>query len=90
MDGGDRNGIEEKHKIMRRLGNELGIETFSMHDFLRKDEIRRSGQIWWDYVHLSSYGQALVADWLLPKVSAALSGSDDSMQAQGIGSTQLP
>lgn len=67
-EAGENYGLMEKHRIMRQAGLDLGVETISMQDFLGGGEIRRSGQVWLDHVHLTTYGQSLVADWLQPKV----------------------
>ena len=47
-----------------------GVPLLDMHEALaqRRDE----GLLWWDFVHLSSYGQSLFAEALTPAVEATL------------------
>ena len=49
--------IEERHALMRRVAGEQRIPVVDMHAYLA--ERRESGHLWWDRVHLTSYGQRL-------------------------------
>lgn len=51
---------------MRRLGTELRVPLVDMHAHLRSS--RDTGFLWWDQVHLTSYGQRLFADKLYGEI----------------------
>jgi lysophospholipase L1-like esterase len=82
-DGGENYGLNQKHEIMKRAGQDAGIETFSMQDFLSGEKIPQSGQVWWDHVHLTTYGHALVASWLQPKILATLRNKSEMARSRG-------
>jgi lysophospholipase L1-like esterase len=50
------------HAVMRRVAQERSVPVLDMHAHLaaRRDD----GFLWWDQVHLTSYGQQLVGDRL--------------------------
>ena len=56
------------HRTLRQLAARFGVPIYSLHEFLNRPEVLRSGFLWWDFVHLTSYGQALTAQWLSPKL----------------------
>ena len=64
--------LRRKHRILRRLGKEYGVPVLPLHRFLNGPDVYDSGLLWWDNVHLSSWGQALAAGWLLPRLRARL------------------
>jgi lysophospholipase L1-like esterase len=49
-----------KHDMMRRVAASYGVPTIDMHAYLRRkyDE----GFLWWDFVHLTDFGQQLFAE----------------------------
>ena len=49
------------HHIMREVAQKNNIKYFDIHSYLM-DNIQ-SGIIWWDQVHMTSYGHKLVADF---------------------------
>lgn len=51
-----------RHRQLAELGAELGVQVLDMQGFLEQRE--DDGFLWWDKVHLTSYGQELVAEWL--------------------------
>lgn len=55
------------HEIMRRVGWEKGIPVWDMHGYLAQNYDK--GFLWWDFVHLTSFGQKLAADFLFNKIS---------------------
>lgn len=57
-----RAGPPPLHTVMREVAAERRIPLVDMHDFLRRRA--DDGFLWWDYVHLTSFGQRLVADRL--------------------------
>jgi lysophospholipase L1-like esterase len=65
-------GLQEKHSAVQRLGQELGVPVWNLDGYMSSDPVYDSGMIWWDKVHLTSYGQSLVAEWLTPQMSAMI------------------
>jgi lysophospholipase L1-like esterase len=55
-----RGSVEERHAALRRLSERLSAPLVDMQSQLdgRYDE----GFLWWDHVHLTSFGQRLMAD----------------------------
>ena len=51
--------IKDKHQILRSLGARENMQAY-----LSDPLVAQSGALWWDFVHLTSYGHALVAEWL--------------------------
>jgi len=66
-------GLAEKHAVLRRLARQRGVQLVDMHAYL-SDRYRR-GFLWWDTVHLSSFGQRLFAERLVDAL-AQLSADD--------------
>ena len=54
------------HEAVTALGHELNVPVWDLHGYLAGDDVFDSGRLWWDHVHLSSYGQDLTAGWLAP------------------------
>jgi lysophospholipase L1-like esterase len=61
-------GIVANHQVLRRLGRKYGVPVLPLHDFLSESARLANGTLWWDQVHLTSYGQELTAAWLAPQV----------------------
>jgi lysophospholipase L1-like esterase len=51
--------LEYKHAIMRKVAANYGLPAIDLHGYLA--EAKDAGFIWWDFVHLTSFGQRLVA-----------------------------
>jgi len=54
------------HKIMGDVAKKMNIKTINMHDYLAQKY--DTGLLWWDEVHLTSYGQFLVADKIFHEI----------------------
>ncbi|MCP3983037.1 MAG: SGNH/GDSL hydrolase family protein [bacterium] len=55
-------GLVERHGILRRVGGRHGIPVLDLHEAL---VIRRAeGFLWWDRVHLTSFGHRVMAEEL--------------------------
>jgi lysophospholipase L1-like esterase len=54
--------IIQNHEIMKQLGSELHIPVIDLHNYLitKYD----TGIIWWDFVHMTTYGHRLTAKLL--------------------------
>ena len=61
-------GLVANHQVLRRLGRNYRVPVLPLHDFLSKSARLGNGTLWWDQVHLTSYGQELTAAWLAPQV----------------------
>jgi lysophospholipase L1-like esterase len=64
--------LSRKHEAMRRVGRSYGVAVIDMHAYLasRYDD----GLLWWDYVHLTDFGQQLVAEKLYQELAATAGG----------------
>jgi lysophospholipase L1-like esterase len=56
-------GLRAKHAAMREVAARHGIPVVEVHDALAAE--RDTGFLWWDRVHLTSYGQERLAQRLL-------------------------
>jgi lysophospholipase L1-like esterase len=72
----DRPSLQRKHSSIQRLGQELRVPVWDLDGYLSSDPVYDSGMMWWDKVHLTSYGHGVVAEWLAPQMLAMIrSGS---------------
>src|SRR5262245_24744194 len=65
-------GLQEKHSAIQRLGQELRVPVWNLDGHLSSDPVYDSGMMWWDKVHLTSYGHGVVAEWLAPQMLAMI------------------
>ena len=56
------------HRVLRQLGEKYGVPVLPLHGFLSESAKLGNGTLWWDQVHLTSYGQEVTARWLAPQV----------------------
>ncbi len=56
--------LNNKHEIMSNLAEENNIPRIDLHGYLANADIYDSGILWWDIVHLTSYGQKLAAEFI--------------------------
>jgi lysophospholipase L1-like esterase len=49
---------------MKTVAARFGIPLANLQSWLDADGNRDSGFLWWDGVHLTSWGQALAADFI--------------------------
>lgn len=56
--------MAQRHERMRRVAREFGLPVADLHSYLNDAQVRDSGLLWWDNVHLTSYGQDLMAAYL--------------------------
>jgi len=56
-------GIENQfHSIMKKVSKENDVYLIDTNEFLKEKD--STGLLWWDFVHLSDYGQELVAEYI--------------------------
>ncbi len=68
----DHRGLQEKHSAIQRLGQELRVPVWNLDGYMSSDPVYDSGIMWWDKVHLTSYGHGVVAEWLAPQMLAMI------------------
>jgi lysophospholipase L1-like esterase len=68
----ERRGLQEKHSAIQRLGQELRVPVWNLDKYLSSDPVYDSGMMWWDKIHLTSYGHDVVAEWLAPQMLAMI------------------
>jgi lysophospholipase L1-like esterase len=67
-------GLLKNHEIMKQIGERNNLPVFPLHACLNTPEVAASGVLWWDHVHLTTYGQAVAAHWLLRWLSPSTVG----------------
>ncbi len=73
-------GLEAKHEALRAVAARRGIPVFEVHAALAAE--RDGGFLWWDRVHLTSYGQERLAALLVGPVLEAASIGAQRGQAE--------
>lgn len=62
----------ERHKILEKLAAKHSCYLLKLHHYMQSKEVQNTGHLWWDFVHLSSTGQDIVAQWLAPQLDKRL------------------
>ncbi|MDX1386381.1 MAG: SGNH/GDSL hydrolase family protein, partial [bacterium] len=65
-----RENLLPNHGILREVARDHGFPVLDLHSCLGNDP--DSGILWWDFVHLTSYGQELAARCLLRELAPYL------------------
>ena len=68
----DHRYLQRKHSAIQRLGQELRVPVWNLDGYMSSDPVYDSGMMWWDKVHLTSYGHGVVAEWLAPQMLAMI------------------
>jgi len=68
----DHRALQKRHSAVQRLGQELGVPVWNLDRYMSSDPVYDSGMMWWDFVHLTSYGHGVVAEWLAPQILAMI------------------
>lgn len=61
-------GQARKYAILRSLGKRYDVPVLQLNAFLDDPDVKDTGLLWWDFVHLTSYGQDRAARWLAPQL----------------------
>ena len=78
--------LQGNHEIMRRVAHTLDVPVIEAHSWLHHK--RDSGFLWWDHVHLTSYGQRLLGEYVASELVPILrSLRSDPGQSPGSGSS---
>ena len=56
--------IRDRHAIMRNISKQYHVPLLDLNGYLTSDGVYDSGFLWWDLVHLTSYGQELAAEFI--------------------------
>lgn len=62
----------EAHQILEKVSKEQNAPLLRLHEYLKDPGIAKKGMLWWDPVHMTSFGQKLTADWLGPQILEAI------------------
>jgi lysophospholipase L1-like esterase len=85
-EGPMRPRLRRNHEIMRGVARALDVPVIDAHSWLRQE--RDSGFLWWDGVHLTSYGQRLLGEHVASELVPILrSLSSNPGQSAGLGSS---
>ncbi len=70
----DRQGpfLYKKHQSVKTAAGEFKAPVYDLNSYLNSNDVYDSGFLWWDSVHLSSYGQDVAAQWLALKLQPTL------------------
>ena len=81
----DHRSLQRKHSAIQRLGQELRVPVWNLDGYMSSDPVYDSGMVWWDFVHLTSYGHGVVAEWLAPQMLAMIRSTQPiSTQSQDV------
>ena len=69
----DTRKLQSKHMIMREIADENRVPVLDLHGHLA--EYYDTGFLWWDAVHLTSYGHLLAGEFMAENVKIYISGS---------------
>ncbi|MDH3745675.1 MAG: SGNH/GDSL hydrolase family protein [Acidobacteriota bacterium] len=68
--GSTDRGLLARYAELDQVGAEFGLPVIDMHEHLRNYD--DSGFLWWDHVHLTAYGQRLIAEKLAAELELML------------------
>jgi len=60
----DQSRLLAKHAIMADIANRAGAPLFAFNKYMSRADIYDSGILWWDEVHMTSFGQRIAAEYL--------------------------
>jgi hypothetical protein len=61
-----------KHRVVERLAREWKRPVWDLDGYLASDNVRDSGFLWWDFVHMTSWGHEVTAGWLAERIGPDL------------------
>jgi lysophospholipase L1-like esterase len=70
--------LRKKHAAVSRVASKNQVPVIDLHGHLSGADLHDSGILWWDPVHMTSYGQARTAELLAENIAGIL-------RAQGAG-----
>ena len=69
-------GLLARYAELDQVADELGLKVIDMHAYLSKFD--DTGFLWWDHVHLTAYGQRLIAEKLAAELEPMLVAPPDN------------
>jgi len=75
--------LRENHRVIEGIALEKSIPCIDMHTYLSSPGIVDSGFLWWDSVHLTSYGQAIAGEVIAREIHGLLKYCRDSTHTVG-------
>jgi lysophospholipase L1-like esterase len=60
--------LVRNHEVMRQVARDAAIPVADLHTHLLRSDRQDSGFLWWDVVHLSSWGQELSARFIAARI----------------------
>jgi lysophospholipase L1-like esterase len=66
----DRTRLDRYHAVLKQLGEKYDVPVIDLGAYL--DRYRDDGFLWWDFVHMTNYGQELVATYLTQRLPEIL------------------
>jgi len=65
-------GSTANHEVMRKVGEKNGVRIVDMHKYLKENYDQ--GILWWDVMHLTDFGQELIAGHLFQILCQEIGG----------------
>lgn len=59
---------EKKYQVLAEVAKEFGAALLPMVRYFSTEEVVQSGHLWWDRVHLTSYGQQLLGKQIAEEI----------------------
>lgn len=66
------------HSTMSEVAQEYDLQVIDLHSYLRAKE--QTGAIWWDNVHLTSYGHRLAGEYLFAEMKSVFDSASHEME----------
>jgi len=66
--------LKANHALMREVAAEFGVPVWDMSGHFAREGVRDSGFLWWDFVHLSSLGHRVAAEFLVERIRPLIAG----------------
>ncbi|MCF8060166.1 MAG: SGNH/GDSL hydrolase family protein [Bacteriovoracaceae bacterium] len=68
IDHDNVNYLRVKHEIMNEVGHNYNVPILPFHSAMSNLQNQDLGMMWWDFVHLTDFGQKLASDWLSKEI----------------------
>lgn len=68
----DNRSLILAHEAMSEIGKKNNVPIFNAHEFLIEN--RDKGIVWWDFVHLTAFGQELLAEFIVKQIKPVIRG----------------
>jgi lysophospholipase L1-like esterase len=73
--------LRDNHQVIEEIVSEKRIPCLDMHAYLSSPDIVDSGFLWWDFVHLTSYGQETAGKAIAREIYSIIETRPDSPDA---------